>query len=72
MAFDTHVSTVQAITTDHQALIKAIDSLQSGTDTAMFYVLTSAEQLLANVSGRKAIFLLTDGMDNRSKAMKMR
>ena len=67
VAFDTHVSTVQAITTDHQALITAINSLQSGTDTAMFDALMSAEQLLANVSGRKAILLLTDGMDNRSK-----
>ncbi len=67
VAFDTHVSVVQAITTDHQALTKAIDSLQSGTDTAMFDALMSAEQLLANVNGRKAIVLLTDGMDNRSK-----
>jgi Ca-activated chloride channel homolog len=67
VAFDTHVSTVQAITADHQALTTAIDSLQSGTDTAMFDALMSAEQLLANVSGRKAILLLTDGMDNRSK-----
>jgi len=68
IAFDTHVSTVQAITTDHQALIKAIDSLKSGTDTAMFDALIGAEQLLANVSGRKAILLLTDGLDNRSKS----
>ena len=68
IAFDTHVSVVQAITTDHQALTKAIDSLQSGTDTAMFDALLSAEQLLANVGGRKAILLLTDGMDNRSKS----
>ena len=67
VAFDTHVSVVQAITTDHQALTSAIDSLQSGTDTAMFDALMSAEHLLANVSGRKAILLLTDGMDNRSK-----
>jgi VWFA-related protein len=67
VAFDTHVSVVQAITTDHQALTKAIDSLQSGTDTAMFDALISAEHLLANVNGRKAILLLTDGMDNRSK-----
>jgi VWFA-related protein len=67
VAFDTHVSVVQAITTDHQALTKAIDSLQSGSDTAMFDALMSAEQLLANVNGRKAIVLLTDGMDNRSK-----
>ena len=67
VTFDTHVSIVQAITTDHQALTKAIDSLQSGSDTAMFDALMSAEQLLANVNGRKAIVLLTDGMDNRSK-----
>ena len=67
IAFDTHTSVVQAITTDHQALTKAIDSLQSGSDTAMFDALMSAEQLLANVNGRKAIVLLTDGMDNRSK-----
>ncbi len=67
VAFDTHVSIVQAITTDHQALINAIDSLQPGTDTAMFDALFNGEQLLANVSGRKAILLLTDGMDNRSK-----
>ena len=67
VAFDTHVSVVQAITTDHQALTKAIDLLQSGSDTAMFDALMSAEQLLANVNGRKAIVLLTDGMDNRSK-----
>jgi Ca-activated chloride channel homolog len=67
VAFDTHVSVVQSITTDHQALTNAIDSLQPGTDTAMFDALINAEQLLANVSGRKAIVLLTDGMDNRSK-----
>ena len=67
VAFDTHVSVVQAITTDHQALTNAIDLLQPGTDTAMFDALINAEQLLANVSGRKAIVLLTDGMDNRSK-----
>ena len=57
VAFDTHVSIVQAITTDHQALTKAIDSLQPGTDTAMFDALINGEQLLANVSGRKAILL---------------
>jgi len=68
IVFDTHVTIVQAITTDHQTLTKAIDSLQSGSDTAMFDALTSAEQLLANIEGRKAILLLTDGLDNRSKS----
>lgn len=67
VAFDTKVNVAQAITTDHDALIKAIDSLKPGSDTAMFDALINAEQLLANVSGRKAIVALTDGMDNRSK-----
>jgi VWFA-related protein len=67
IAFDTHVEVNQAITADHQVLTKIIDSLKPGSDTAMFDALTSAEQLLANVNGRKAILLLTDGMDNRSK-----
>ncbi len=66
-AFDTHVTVAQAITADHQALKNAIDSLQPGSDTAMFDALINAEQLLANVGGRKAIIVLTDGMDNRSK-----
>lgn len=65
--FDTHFKVVQAITADHQTLKSAIDSLQSGSDTAMFDALTNGVQLLANVSGRKAIIVLTDGMDNRSK-----
>ncbi len=67
-AFDTHVKVAQAITADHQALKNAIDALQPGSDTAMFDALMNAEQLLANVGGRKAIIVLTDGMDNRSKS----
>ncbi len=67
VAFDTKVNVAQAITSDHRALTKAIDSLQPGSDTAMFDALINAEKLLANVSGRKAIVALTDGMDNRSK-----
>jgi len=67
VAFDTKVNVVQAITADHQALTTAIDALKPGTDTAMFDALANAEQLLAGVNGRKAIVVLTDGMDNRSK-----
>lgn len=67
IAFDTKVNVVQAITADHNALNTAIDSLQPGSDTAMFDAVISAEQSLASVGGRKAIVVLTDGMDNRSK-----
>ncbi len=67
VSFNTKVDVVQAVTSDHQALDSAIDSLQSSGDTAMFDALISGEQLLANTGGRKAIIVLTDGMDNRSK-----
>jgi len=67
IAFDTHVEVNQPVTDDHQTLIKTIDSLQPGSDTAMFDATMKAEQDMASVNGRKAILLLTDGMDNRSK-----
>ncbi|MCL4528419.1 MAG: VWA domain-containing protein [Chloroflexi bacterium] len=67
IAFDTHIEVNQPVTSDHQILIQAIDSLQPGSDTAMFDALTQAEQDLSSINGRKAILLLTDGMDNRSK-----
>ena len=67
IAFDTHIEVNQPITSDHQTLTQVIDGLQSGTDTAMFDALIQAEKDLTNINGRKAILLLTDGMDNRSK-----
>ncbi len=66
IAFDTHDNYVQKLTQDHTALKNAIDSLKPGSDTAMFNALISAEAALKDVSGRKAIITLTDGMDNRS------
>ncbi|MCQ3938938.1 MAG: hypothetical protein DPW18_18115 [Chloroflexi bacterium] len=67
IAFDTQVYNVQPITTDTVALINAIDGLETGSDTALFNALVEAEKALANVSGRKAIIALTDGMDNQSQ-----
>jgi VWFA-related protein len=66
ITFDSHVNYPQPITTDTQALLTAIDSLRTGSDTAMFDALARAEQELNAVSGRKAIIALTDGMDNQS------
>lgn len=68
ITYDTGVYTVQPITTDTSALINAIDSLKSGSDTAMYNALMEAERALANGTGRKAIIVLTDGMDNRSQS----
>jgi hypothetical protein len=45
----------------------AIQGLIAGSDTAMYDALIQGTDLLKDVSGRKAIIVLTDGMDNRSK-----
>ncbi len=66
MTFDTKVTYVQQLTTDHATLIQAIDSIKTRGDTAMYDAVIAAEDALKGVSGRKAIIAVTDGMDNRS------
>jgi VWFA-related protein len=66
IAFDTHDKYVQTLTQDHTALKNAIDGLKTGSDTAMYNALITGEDALKDVTGRKAIIVLTDGMDNRS------
>jgi VWFA-related protein len=66
IAFDTQVYHVQSVTSDIAALKSAIDGLKPGSDTAMYDALAEATKALDSISGRKAIILLSDGMDNRS------
>lgn len=66
MAFNTEVYLVQQVTADRDAMLEAIDSLTTGSDTAMYDALVQAEQTLAEMPGRKAIIALTDGLDNSS------
>ena len=66
--FNTQVTYVQPITGDHTALNSAIDGLNARNDTAMYDALLKAVEVLQGESGRKAIIVLTDGLDNRSKA----
>jgi VWFA-related protein len=66
MTFDTHTYYVQQITPDIAALTSAIDGLRTGRDTSMYDALVEAEKALNGVSGRKAIIVLTDGLDNHS------
>lgn len=68
ITYDTQVYTVQPITSDTAALTSAIDGLKTGSDTAMYNALIEAEKELESVSGRKAIIVLTDGMDNQSSS----
>ena len=67
LVFNTKVTYVQTITTDHAALSQAINSLKAKNDTAMFDALAQANQILQDYPGRKAIIVLTDGLDNQSK-----
>jgi VWFA-related protein len=68
IAYDTNVYNVQAVTADKAALTAAIDGLKTGSDTAMYNALIEAEKSLESVSGRKAVIVLTDGLDNKSQS----
>jgi VWFA-related protein len=68
ITYDTQVYTVQPITSDIPSLTSAIEGLQTGSDTAMYNALIEAEKALEGISGRKAIIVLTDGMDNQSRS----
>ena len=68
ITFNTQVQTVQEITSDKDALLTGINSIQARDDTAMWDALLQAVETLNPISGRKAIIVLTDGMDNQSAA----
>jgi VWFA-related protein len=67
LAFNTQTDYVQPLTSDHQKLSEAIESLKADEDTAMYDALVTAMELLEAIQGRVAVIALTDGLDNRSK-----
>jgi VWFA-related protein len=66
--FNTMVRTSQVIKGNKAELSSAIDMISAGGDTAMYDALISAVGQLNKVTGRKAILVYTDGLDNRSKS----
>lgn len=68
ITFNTQVVVAQEITADREALAKAIDGIRASSDTALYDALAQAVATLNPLSGRKAIIVLTDGMDNQSVA----
>ncbi len=68
ITFNTQVKTVQEVTVDKDSLEKAIDGISANSDTAMYDALVTAVETLNPLPGRKAIIVLTDGMDNQSVA----
>ena len=68
IAFDTQVYRIQEVTSDKSALTAAIDGLRTGSDTAMYEGIMEATKALEGIPGRKAILVLSDGLDNQSVA----
>jgi VWFA-related protein len=68
MAFNVESDLRQPVTKSRDALHQAIDELETHDDTAMYDALQDGIELLGSIQGRKAIIVLTDGMDNSSHA----
>jgi VWFA-related protein len=68
LSFNTEIDYIQPLTHDRQKLLAAIDNLKAREDTAMYDALATAVELIGPIDGRKAIIVMTDGLDNRSKA----
>lgn len=68
LTFNTETKVIQAITNSHELLLDAINSMQALDNTALYDALLEAVSILEPISGRKAIIVLTDGLDNVSAA----
>ena len=66
LAFNTEVHLTQPITADRAALRSAIDGLTASDDTALYDAVDRAAEIVGGIPGRKAVIVLSDGMDNRS------
>lgn len=66
--FATQVQQLGTCTTDHQATTDAINGLVTIDDTAIYDAVVRVSTDLAQIPGRKAIVLLSDGADTRSTA----
>jgi VWFA-related protein len=68
IAFDQEVRVLCGPTNNRQALSLAIEATSVGSGTSVYDALdTALNERLRNIDGRKAIVLLTDGVDTRSR-----
>ncbi len=65
--FDERVFLVQDLTPDHDALKEAITTTEAIGGTALYDALHAAYRKLRDIQGRKAIVLLSDGVDSASQ-----
>jgi len=66
MAFDKRVQMLAEATDDRSVLRAAIHRVRGGGGTSLYMALDSAIGILNRTAGRKAIVLLTDGVDTAS------
>lgn len=66
LTFNTIIKYVRPVTDDFNALAASVRNLRAQYDTAMYDALVEGVEVLERSSGRKAIIVLTDGLDNRS------
>jgi len=67
VSFETEIEYVQPLTSNHTSVETAINDLKVQGDTAMYDALARSIEFMEAVTGRKAIIVMTDGLDNRSK-----
>jgi len=68
VSFDDHVIVISRPNADKGPLLKEIDKIKVGKDTALNDAVMKSLQLLSPFIGRRAVIVLTDGKENRSKA----
>jgi tight adherence protein C len=70
ITFNTEAQVRQSLTSEKENLLRAIESAQAGGNTAIFDAVASAMDVLSGVPAqtRRAIVLVTDGVDNSSAA----
>lgn len=68
VSFDDHVTVISRPNADKGPLLKEIDKIKVGKDTALNDAVMKSLQLLSPFIGRRAVIVLTDGKENRSKA----
>jgi VWFA-related protein len=65
--FDTEIETLQTFTDDKNALQSAIQKIVPRGNTALYDAVNQAAKYFEATQGRKAVILVTDGMDTASK-----
>ena len=68
VSFDDTVTVIARLATDKSFLAKDIQKISVGKDTALNDAVMKSLQLLAPFTGRRAVVVLTDGKENRSRA----